>query len=76
MGLALQTKLQATQIETWNTIKSVEFLSIFSVSMPLKNAKPPYWKLSSDGSESAVYSQEDLTQMKQEVKYLRAQWHE
>jgi len=56
----------------------VEFLSIFRVSNPRTNAKPPYWKLSSDGSESAVlfYSQEDLTQMKQELKYLRAQWHE
>jgi len=55
--------------------KSVEFLSIFSVNLPAQ-AQSPYWKFSSDGSESAVYSQEDLTQMKQEFKYLRAQWHE
>jgi len=56
--------------------KSVEFLSIFRVSIPPHKHKAPYWKLSSDGSESAVYSQEDLTQMKQKLKYLRAQWHE
>jgi len=49
-----ETKLQAPQIETWNIIESVEFLSIFRMSSPpRKNAKPPYWKLSGDGSESA-----------------------
>jgi len=32
--------------------KSVEILSIFRVpSPPRRNAKPPYWKLSGDGSE-------------------------
>ena len=40
----------------------------------------PYWKLSSDGSEAAAYSsfvhkKPNLNQMKQEFKYLRAQWH-
>ena len=55
--------------------KSIEFLSIFRRSIP-----PPFWKLSSDGSESAAYSsfvhkKPNLTQMKQEFKYLRAQWH-
>jgi len=62
------------QIETWNTIKSVEFLSIFRMlSYPRTNAKPLYRKPFSDGSESAAYSsfvhnKSNLTQMKQEFK--------
>jgi len=56
------------------------FLSIFRISNPCTNAKPPYGKLSSDYSESAAYSsfvymKPNLTQMKQEFIYLRAQWH-
>ena len=40
----------------------------------------PYWKLSGDGSETAAYSsfvhkKPNLIQMKQEFKYLHAQWH-
>jgi len=40
----------------------------------------PYWKLSSDGSETAAYSsfvhqKLNLTQMKQEFKYLCVQCH-
>jgi len=56
--------------------KSVEVLSIFGMpSHPRTNAKPPYRKPFSDGSESAVYSsfvhkKPNLTQMKQEFKYL------
>jgi len=47
---------------------------------PKLYAKFPYWKLSSDGSETAAYSsfvhkKPNLTQMKQEFKYLREQWH-
>jgi len=43
------------------------------------NVKLPYWNLSTDGSESAAYSsfvhkKPNLTQMKKEFKYLRAQW--
>ena len=39
-----------------------------------------YWKLSSDGSETAAYSsfvhkKPNLTQVTQEFKYLRDQWH-
>ena len=59
--------------------KSVELLSTFrmllSTFSPRRNAKPHYWKHSSDGSESAAYSslvnkKPNLTQMKQEYKYL------
>ena len=76
MDLALQTKLQAPQIEACDTIKSVEVLSIFRMSShPRTNAKPPYLKPFSDGSESAAYSsfvqkKPNLIQMKQEFKYL------
>jgi len=61
--------------------KSVEFLSIFRMSShPRTNAKSPYWKLSSEGSETAAYSsfvhkKPNLPQMKQEFKHLREQWH-
>ena len=57
-GLSPQTKLQSPI--NWNTkhYMSVEFLLIFRVSSPpahtqsppRRNAKPPYWKLSGDGS--------------------------
>jgi len=56
--------------------KSVEFFQFLECQSPRTNANTPFWKLSSEDSESAVYSQEDLTQMKQELKYLRAQWYE
>jgi len=61
--------------------KSVEFLSIFRISSPpAQTQSPPYWKLSSDGFESAAYSsfvhkKPNLTQIKQEFKYLRVRWH-
>jgi len=47
---------------------------------PSAQTQTPYRKLSSDGSESAAYSsfvhkKPNLTQMKQEFKYLHAQWH-
>jgi len=56
-------------------------LSIFRISSPPHKRKAPYWKRSSNGSESAAYSsfvhkKPNLTQMKQEFKYLRAQWHD
>ena len=60
--------------------KSVEFLSIFRMSSGPHKRKDPYWKHSSDGSEidaysSYVHKKPNLTPMKQEFKYLRAQWH-
>jgi len=61
--------------------KSVGFLPIFRISSPPpQERKAPYWKLSSDGSESAAYSafvhkKPNLAQMKQKFKYLHAQWH-
>jgi len=60
-----------------NTIKSVAVLSIFRMSSHSRtNAKPAYRKPFSDGSESAAYSsfvhkKPNLTQMKQEFKYLK-----
>jgi len=36
--------------------KPVDLLSIFRMSSPRTNAKPPYWKLSSRGSLCASYS--------------------
>jgi len=71
VDLALQTKLYAPQIETWNTIKSVEVLPIFRISThPSTNAKSPYRKPFRDGCESTAYSsfvhkKPNLTQMKQ-----------
>jgi len=67
----------------WNVkhYKLVEFLSIFRISSPpALTQSSPHWKISSDGSESAAYSsfvhmKPNLTPMKQEFKYLRAQWH-
>jgi len=56
-GLILQTKLQVPQ--NWNLkhYKLVEFLSNLNVKTrcknakpPLTNVKPPYWRLSGDGS--------------------------
>jgi len=54
----------------------VEVLSIFRMSShPRTSANPPYRKPFSDSSESAAYSSfvhknPNLTQMKQEFKYL------
>jgi len=50
-GLSPQTKLQAPQIETWNTINQVEVLSIFRISSPphkrkahlLKTFQQQFW---------------------------------
>jgi len=52
--LAPQTKLQALQIETWNTINQWRFCQYLECQVPCTNAKPPVWKVSSDGSESAA----------------------
>ena len=59
---------------------SLEFLSIFSMSSAPHKRKAPYYKLSGDGSESVIYSSSvhkklNLTQMKQQFKCLRTQWH-
>jgi len=56
------------------------FSQFLEYQAPPHKRKPPYRKLSSDRSESAAYSsfvykKPNLTQMKQEFKYLRAQWH-
>jgi len=61
----------------WNI--SGVFVNFGNIKPHRTNAMPPYWKLSSDGSESAddssfVYKKPNLTQMKQEFKYLREQW--
>jgi len=66
-----QIKLQAPQSET---------LLITGICVNFENVKPPYRKHYSDSSECAPYSsfvlkKPNLTQMKQEFKYLRAQWH-
>ena len=68
------------QIETWNIINQWSFCQFLEYQAPSTNAKPPIENFSSDGSESAAYSsfvhkKPNLTQMKQEFKYLRAQWH-
>jgi len=60
--------------------KSVELLSIFEMSSPPHKRKAPLLKTFRCGSETAVYSsfvhkKPDLTQMKQQFIYLRAQWH-
>jgi len=60
--------------------KSVEILSIFRTSSHLGKTQSPQLKLSSDCSESAAYpsfvhKKPNLTLMKQEFKYLCAQWH-
>jgi len=56
------------------------FSQFLECQAPPHKRKPPYRKLSSDRSESAacstfVHKKPNLTQMKQEFKYLRAQWH-
>ena len=39
------------QIETWHTINQLSFCQFLECQDPRRNAKPPYWKLSGDGSE-------------------------
>jgi len=65
--------------------KSVEICQFserqFSESSTPAQTQNPLFKHSSDGSEFAAYSsfvykKPNLTQMKQEFKYLRAQWHD
>ena len=46
VGLAPQTKLQASQIEIWNTINKLSFC----IQASLHKRKLPYWRLSGDGS--------------------------
>ena len=70
----------APQREIWNTINQWRFVN-FQKQAPPHKRKAPLFKFSSDGSESAAYSsfvhkKPNLTQMKQEFKCLRAQWHD
>ena len=58
-GLAPHAKLQAPKIETRNTMNQLSFCQFLvssppaqTQSPPRRNAKPPYWKLSGDGSVS------------------------
>jgi len=44
VSLALKTKLQASQIETWNTINQWSFCQFLKCQAHRTNAKPPYWK--------------------------------
>jgi len=55
-GLTAQTKLQAPQTETRNTINQLRFCQFLECQAPRINPKPPrrnanlpYWKLSGDG---------------------------
>jgi len=75
----------APPIETWNTINQWRFVNFQNVNFqnqaPPHKRKGPLFKFSSAGSEFATYSsfvhkKPNLTQMKQEFKYLRAQWHD
>ena len=50
-----QTKLQAPQIEIWHTVNQWRFCQFLECQAPCTNAKPPYWKLSSDGSERSRF---------------------
>ena len=73
VGLAARNKLQDSQSKTWNTINHYNFCQF-------SKCQAPYWKFSSDGFEYAAYSsfvhkKPNLTQMKQEFKYVRAQQH-
>jgi len=80
-GLSPPNKAPSPQIGKWNTtVYQWSFCQFLEYQAPRTNAKLPYWKLSSDGFESAAYSsfvhkKTNLTQIKQEFKYLRAQWH-
>jgi len=80
-GLCLPNKAPSPQIGTWNTtVYQWSFCQFLEYQDPRTNAKLPYWKLSSDGFGSAAYSsfvhkKTNLTQMKEEFKYLRVQWH-
>jgi len=56
------------------------FCQFLEYQAPRTDTKLPYWKLSNHGFESAAYSsfvhkKTNLTQMKQEFKYFRAQLH-
>jgi len=80
VGLAPPNKAASPQIETWNTRNQWSFYQLLECQVPPHKRKAPYWKLPSDGSETAAYSsfvhkKPNLTQMKQQFKYLRAQWH-
>ena len=54
-GLAPRTKFQAPQIETWNTISHCTFCQFWECLAPRRNVKPPYWKLSGDGSATICH---------------------
>jgi len=80
VDLAPTNKAPSPQIKTWNPINHWSFCQFLECKATCTNAKFPYWTLSSDGSETAAYSsivhkKPNLTQMKQEFKYLREQWH-
>jgi len=62
-------------------INQWSFCQFLECQDPPHKRKTPYRKLSRDGSESAAYSsfvhkKPNLAQMKQEFKYIRAQWHD
>jgi len=57
VGLATPNKAPSPQIETWNTINQWSFCqSLECQAPPAQMQCSPYWKLSSNGSESAAYS--------------------
>ena len=65
------------QIETWNTINQWSFCQFLECQSPRTNAKPPTENfLATVLSLLFIHKKPNLTQMKQELKYLRAQWHE
>jgi len=78
-GISPQTNLQGPKLER-GTLQYISGAFVNNIKPSRTKAKLPYWKLSSDGFESAAYlsfvhKKTNLTQMKQEFKYLRAQWH-
>ena len=55
VGLSPQTKLQAPQIEIWNTVNQWSFFQFLECQVPCTNAKPLYWKRFGDGSASNAF---------------------
>jgi len=41
---------KSPQTETWNTINQLRFFQFLECQATCTNPKPPYWKLSGDGS--------------------------
>jgi len=50
VGLAPQTKLQAPQIEIWNSLNRGVLVNFGMSSLSCTNVKRPYWRPSGDGS--------------------------